>query len=240
MKLLKNAFLLILLAATPVLFQSCSDDGTAGEDGSVNVTKTIIVDELGERPFLITAEGITADIMIISGGGGGAGGVDYNGGGINSTGGGGGGGASEVMELKGVILETGGSYTAYVGDGGKGGIAGKPGEDGEESYIELNGEKVYFATAGSGGKSNTIESKVGGEGGAGEPAGGKGGDGEDIGTNRMAAAGTGGTGGDNGSGYGQGGNGGLGTGIQSNNPVIAAPGTKGTKGYIKIVWTGRE
>lgn len=240
MKLLKNAFPLILLGTIPMMFISCGDDAGPGKDGSVNVSKTIIVDELGERPFIITAEGITADITIISGGGGGAGGVDYNGGGTHSTGGGGGGGASQVLELKGVTLETGGSYTAYVGDGGKGGIAGKPGEDGEESYIELNGVKVHFAAAGSGGKSNSIESKEGGEGGNGDPAGTKGGDGEDIGTNRMAAAGAGGTGGDNGSGYGQGGDGGLGTGIQSNNPVIASPGTKGTKGYIKIVWTGRE
>lgn len=237
MKFIKNSIFILLLASAPLLFNACSDDGT-GSDGSINVTKTLIVDEVGDRPFVITAEGITADITIVSGGGGGAGGVDYNGGGLNSTGGGGGGGASEVLKLLGVTLETGGSYIAHVGDGGKGGGPGKAGEDGDESYIELNGEKVYFATVGSGGKSNAIESKVGGDGGAGDPSGEKGGDGEDIQSNKTAAAGAGGAGGDNESGYGAGGAGGIGTGIQSNNPILAKPGSKGSQGYIKIVWSG--
>ena len=228
-----------MAGATMMLFaSSCADESAS--NGTQEASGEIIVYKLGERPFLIDAVGITADITIVSGGGGGAGGVDYNGGGKNSTGGGGGGGAAEVLELKGVTLESNGSYTAFVGDGGKGGSLGKSGQSGEVSYIELNGERVYEAKSGFGGKSNDIEKKEGGIGGVGFPNGSAGGEGEDVMPNGEAAPGTGGEGGDNSSGYGAGGAGGLGTQISSNNPIFAKPGAKGKEGYIKITWKGRK
>jgi len=232
---LTNVLSISALLFGAMLIYSCGDDASSG---SQETSGEIIVYKIGERPFIIDASDITADITVVAGGGGGAGGVDYNGGGRNSSGGGGGGGAGEVVEFKDVSLERGASYKAFVGDGGQGGPTGRNGLAGEDSYIELNGEKIYVARAGSGGKTNDIEKKEGGLGGSGYPNGLKGGDGEDIMPNGEAAAGAGGKGGDNSSGYGKGGSGGVGTQISSNNPIIAKAGVKAQEGYIKITWKG--
>jgi hypothetical protein len=216
-----------------VLFSGCS------KDEAEEVSGTIEFSNAGSHEFEIDAANIKATITIVGAGGGGGGGVDYNAGG-HSTGGGGGGGAGAVQVYENVDLQRNVQYNVSVGQGGAGGQRGNPGGNGLLSSISLEQVVLYTSAAGSGGKSNAVNDKAGGDGGAGFPAGSVGGNGEELDAEWSAPAGTGGEGGDNLSTFGLGGIGGRGTKVDFLAPLNAQPGLNGANGYVKIDWTGER